>query len=452
MFFDSLLEKKKNIFQRSTTNCLTLVGITFSLFILFLAFGLLYQRDSLDIGAFPFADNFLSALGKQGNLKHVNEKPRNVNVFGVGKAFIIAMNPDTVLDLQQDTIDHLNFDRVEIFRGVNGTHALQNSLSSLPIYTKYQLLFGRSDHMQLSNENMLGCLLSHVAIWEGILPGETVAVIEEDAYIDHSSYERLYILHQDLNGLPWDIVILQTSQFIHTGTWSNIGKLGATCKTKSDNSLKRTEHNRTDSTFWDIYNHHKGGKQQETDDSDQSQYNNDTSTSDAASWFHSFHKSQPSQHKDGVVGETASAGAHGYYAYEDEVNFCTWYGTRGYLITYRGAQLLLKQVYPIQIQIDSLISLVAGFNPDFHLYWTREEIVHQKYYYISKLWDACLKCYIPQSFSFYLYLFGFIGLVSIIIVIQVYLYLQRFQFDLRAATLPSLQKYNEKTECQSQSV
>jgi hypothetical protein len=30
---------------------------------------------------------------------------------------------------------------------------------------------------------------------------------------------------------------------------------------------------------------------------------------------------------------------------------CTWFGTRGYLITYNGAQQLLKHAYPISVQV-----------------------------------------------------------------------------------------------------
>jgi hypothetical protein len=38
---------------------------------------------------------------------------------------------------------------------------------------------------------------------------------------------------------------------------------------------------------------------------------------------------------------------------------CAVWGTRGYIITYDGAQKMLKHAYPIQTQIDALLSLVA---------------------------------------------------------------------------------------------
>jgi hypothetical protein len=34
---------------------------------------------------------------------------------------------------------------------------------------------------------------------------------------------------------------------------------------------------------------------------------------------------------------------------------CTWFGTRGYLITHSGAQHLLRHAYPISVQVFALI-------------------------------------------------------------------------------------------------
>mmetsp|Transcript_40061 Transcript_40061/g.107268 ORF Transcript_40061/g.107268 Transcript_40061/m.107268 type:complete len:336 (+) Transcript_40061:232-1239(+) len=53
---------------------------------------------------------------------------------------------------------------------------------------------------------------------------------------------------------------------------------------------------------------------------------------------------------------------------------CTLWGTRGYLITYDGAQKILKHAYPIQTQIDALLSLVARYDSSFRLFWTSQDI------------------------------------------------------------------------------
>jgi hypothetical protein len=80
---------------------------------------------------------------------------------------------------------------------------------------------------------------------------------------------------------------------------------------------------------------------------------------------------------------------------------CTWFGTRGYLITYNGAQQLLKHAYPISVQVDALMGLVAAFSPEFKMYWTRENIAHLQMFHITGVWDGCLKCYLPTSPWFY---------------------------------------------------
>ena len=76
---------------------------------------------------------------------------------------------------------------------------------------------------------------------------------------------------------------------------------------------------------------------------------------------------------------------------------CAWFGTRGYLITYHGAQHLLRFVYPISVQVDSLISLVAAFSPGFKMLWTRKDIAHLRLFHVTGVWDACFKCYLPAS-------------------------------------------------------
>lgn len=72
---------------------------------------------------------------------------------------------------------------------------------------------------------------------------------------------------------------------------------------------------------------------------------------------------------------------------------CTWFGTRGYIVTEQGAKTLLKYVHPIVVQVDSLIGLVNRYDASFHMYWTRREIVGIFSRLQTAVWDGCMRCY-----------------------------------------------------------
>ena len=74
---------------------------------------------------------------------------------------------------------------------------------------------------------------------------------------------------------------------------------------------------------------------------------------------------------------------------------CEWQGSRGYLLTYAGARILLRHAEPFLVQTDALFWLVAAFEPSFRMYWTRKSVAHQSMFSASRTWDQCLKCYIP---------------------------------------------------------
>jgi GR25 family glycosyltransferase involved in LPS biosynthesis len=182
---------------------------------------------------------------------------------------------------------------------------------------------GRHDHMQLSTPAMLGCLLSHIQIWQSIQPNEVVAVFEEDAYLDEVSGKRMLALSKDMHSISWDILLLESGQgLISTGQWQHIGEYAATCNSQQ-----------------------------------------------LSGFYHPMNKTVP----------------------------CTWFGTRGYLVTYEGAQRLLQHAYPISVQVDALMGLVAAFSLDFRMYWTRENIAHLQLFHITSVWDGCIKCYLPTS-------------------------------------------------------
>ena len=240
--------------------------------------------------------------------------------FSISRAHVISMHTDNthVIDLSNSIAEFLHVRNISIFSAINGTFALQNGADDLlSPYTKYLMITGRHDHMQLSSPGMLGCLLSHVHLWNTIQPNETIAIFEEDAYVDMTSAMRMHTLSRDVveHGIQWDVVLLESGHnMIASGKWFHIGELAANCSYQKSNK-----------------------------------------------------------------------------------EVCTWYGTRGYLITHQGAQHLLRYVYPISVQVDSLMGLVASFSPGFRMYWTRKDIAHLKLFHVTGVWDACIKCFLPAS-------------------------------------------------------
>jgi hypothetical protein len=85
---------------------------------------------------------------------------------------------------------------------------------------------------------------------------------------------------------------------------------------------------------------------------------------------------------------------------------CSIRGTRGYVITYEGARLLLKKVEPVEIQIDGLLSLMARYDKDFQLFWTQTDlalgpsVLEQLNDAVGQ--DSCFKCHLPTSNVYYI--------------------------------------------------
>eukprot|EP00284_Hemiselmis_tepida_P009319 CAMPEP_0174932290 /NCGR_PEP_ID=MMETSP1355-20121228/35620_1 /TAXON_ID=464990 /ORGANISM="Hemiselmis tepida, Strain CCMP443" /LENGTH=387 /DNA_ID=CAMNT_0016178691 /DNA_START=35 /DNA_END=1195 /DNA_ORIENTATION=- len=104
---------------------------------------------------------------------------------------------------------------------------------------------------------------------------------------------------------------------------------------------------------------------------------------------------------------------------------CSVWGTRGYVVTYRGAQRLLKHARPLITQIDALFSLVAAFEgrEGFKMFFLNKDVVLGPrwidYIGATQVQDECLKCYLPTGFWPYIWLiaffvFGAFGLLFIL--------------------------------------
>jgi len=236
-------------------------------------------------------------------------------------AYIIALDPlaPHVRTLVQDAATHLLGGREpRVWRAINGSEALTQA--RLPLYTRLTLASGRHDHMQLGSAPMLGCLLSHVAIWRATTEsGATTAlVLEEDAILDAVSALRLTQLLMDARNESWDVLLLETGHLTVSGATRAVGEIGRTWADPSD-----ALHNR-------------------------------------------------------------------------------WMGTRGYLLTQRGATVLLTHADELGVQVDALLGMAVVFD-GLRMVWSSVNIAHPTRWRASAVqtWDPCLKCFAPIDSRLY---------------------------------------------------
>ena len=245
-------------------------------------------------------------------------------------AYVIALNESSVRGLQAQVLEHLGVP-AQVVLAVNASGALQyaeDHPEDVPLYVRHTMRSGRHDHMQIGNAEMLGCLLSHMAVWTRFLasPHGTVAVFEEDARLDAHSAEVLWELEQDLThvNLPsWSILMLESGQINSGHPYEPLGK-----------QLRR------------------------------------------------------------CAGDD-----------------CSWYGTRGYVLTRGGAETLLRHAHPVTVQVDSLIYLTGRLEPGFVMLWTGTNVAGSSMA-PSTLFDGCVKCYMPLARLTYVMFIGLIVCVS----------------------------------------
>ena len=159
----------------------------------------------------------------------VNNWCRCSNGLDVSSAHIIALNPDAVhvKRLANEIRTWLNVTHVETQRAVAKPNI------NLPIATRMAILQGRHSHSDIGSYAALGCLLSHAAIWHHMMSfddaNQTVAIFEEDALLDKVSGERFKTLSNDMVGLKWELIVLETGHLTVSGEWARIGAHLGTC-------------------------------------------------------------------------------------------------------------------------------------------------------------------------------------------------------------------------------
>lgn len=142
--------------------------------------------------------------------------------MNITRAVIIALDVLNAGKLKTQVTRYFT-PHVGVMKAVNASEAQARTLDTLPLYTRHLINNGRHNHVQIGNFAMLGCLLSHVDVWKQVVPGETVAVFEEDAFIDGVSAIRFEMLRNDMRGVTWDLVLLDKGHLIDTGKNEYVG-------------------------------------------------------------------------------------------------------------------------------------------------------------------------------------------------------------------------------------
>ena len=94
--------------------------------------------------------------------------------------YVIALDKQAALATAHDASHFLGIPNVSVFPAINATAALQLN-PLLSLYTQYLLYFHtRHDHMQLSTAPMLGCLLSHMQLWGMAIASNETIAIFEE--------------------------------------------------------------------------------------------------------------------------------------------------------------------------------------------------------------------------------------------------------------------------------
>ena len=239
------------------------------------------------------------------------------------RAYLIALGNATLLQRSLEHNLRLPRDSIHVWTAVNATRATPDSVT---LYAQHTIAHGRHDHMQLGSLPALGCLLSHMQVWQHMLtqPEDEVAIFEEDAWPREDAHMLVQGVRADAWrwASNWTLLKLTTEaghRVVESGRWQYHTPRLASCATK-------------------------GG--------------------------------------------------------------CVTFGTRGYLLRRRGAQVLLRQVGALDVQVDALLSLVDAYDPEFRMLWSTQSMCVEPVWlqHSTTVWDGCLKCFITPLTPYYLIL------------------------------------------------
>jgi hypothetical protein len=155
--------------------------------------------------------------------------PAALSVEPIRHGFFISLVDeyiDTVAAIERGGI----VPNVTVVRAVNAS--LDFIDESMPLYTRYVLSRGRSDHMQLGSRAAAGCLLSHGRVWRRIIALNTTAIVfEEDVVVAKDSASLLRGVLKSVENVSWGILMLDPGHVNVNGEWNAVTPVVSNCST-----------------------------------------------------------------------------------------------------------------------------------------------------------------------------------------------------------------------------
>jgi GR25 family glycosyltransferase involved in LPS biosynthesis len=172
-------------------------------------------------------------------IKEASSSSSDIRPLHQMPSYILTLNAEGSRVLADATMQYLTYAEPRLWRALNGTEALHASEAKLPLYTRLALAAGRHDHMQIGTPEMLACLLGHTAIWRDVQKRglAEALVLEEDAFIDETSAERVVQLLNDAaaearqmqhSQREYDVIMLDQGHITVSGATRAVGVLGRT--------------------------------------------------------------------------------------------------------------------------------------------------------------------------------------------------------------------------------
>ena len=152
------------------------------------------------------------------------------------RAYLIALGNATLLQRSLEHNLRLPRDSIHVWTAVNATRATPDSVT---LYAQHTIAHGRHDHMQLGSLPALGCLLSHMQVWQHMLtqPEDEVAIFEEDAWPREDAHMLVQGVRADAWrwASNWTLLKLTTEaghRVVESGRWQYHTPRLASCATK----------------------------------------------------------------------------------------------------------------------------------------------------------------------------------------------------------------------------
>ena len=142
-------------------------------------------------------------------------------------AYIIALRPKELAVAKPISL----LSSVASLTVVTANNGSESELG-LPLYIRYVLSHGRSEHSQIGNRAALGCLRSHMDVWARVVrSGVPSIVLEEDILVSSDSDFKLarFLEYFGPSGPAWDILMLDPGHLNTGGQWGPVGPYAANC-------------------------------------------------------------------------------------------------------------------------------------------------------------------------------------------------------------------------------